>query len=121
MPVWEFVCESTGCLERFELTKRFTDLPEGTCPRCGSKARKLLSVPGIVFKGTGWYKTDSRTTPSEGSSSTGSSGSSTSPATEGASPAPGATGSESKSAAASGESAKASGTSSGSSGANVST
>lgn len=76
MPVYEYQCQA--CAHRFERKQSFTDEPIKVCPECGGTTKKLLSTPGIVFKGSGWYKTDSRgSPPSESSSSSDSSSSST--------------------------------------------
>ena len=56
MPLYEYECEACG--HRFEVIQKFSDAPVETCPKCGSKVRKLLSSPAIQFKGSGWYITD---------------------------------------------------------------
>lgn len=57
MPLYEYQCDSCG--HRFELIRKFSDPPFEVCPECGkSPVRKLISAPGIHFKGTGWYITD---------------------------------------------------------------
>lgn len=58
MPVYEYECEK--CRLRFELKRRFGEDGSGCCPECGSKARRLFSPPPIIFKGSGFYATDSR-------------------------------------------------------------
>ncbi len=58
MPTYEYECEQ--CRDRFEMVRRFSDPELTTCPRCGSPVRKVISSVGIVFKGSGFYKTDSR-------------------------------------------------------------
>ncbi len=59
MPIYEYECEKCGC--RFELKRRFSDYA-GTarCPKCRGKARQLFSPSAILFKGSGFYVTDSR-------------------------------------------------------------
>ena len=59
MPIYEYECEICAC--RFELKRRF-DEDEGSpcCPHCQGKVRRLFSAPAIVFKGSGFYVTDSR-------------------------------------------------------------
>ena len=59
MPIYEYECEICAC--RFELKRRF-DEDEGSpcCPQCQGKVRRLFSSPAIVFKGSGFYVTDSR-------------------------------------------------------------
>jgi putative FmdB family regulatory protein len=73
MPIYEYECSS--CLTRFERSQRFSDPPVSECPECGSAVRRVLFPAGIVFKGSGWYVTDSRkSAPSESSASSGTSG-----------------------------------------------
>ena len=67
MPIYEYEC--SACKHRFERSQRFSDAPLTECPECGSAVRRVLFPAGIVFKGSGWYATDSRSTPSESSSS----------------------------------------------------
>ncbi|HEU5315777.1 MAG TPA: FmdB family zinc ribbon protein, partial [Chloroflexota bacterium] len=50
---------------RFERFQKFSDPPVSECPECGSSVRKVLFPAGVVFKGSGWYITDSRKTGSE--------------------------------------------------------
>ena len=59
MPTYEYRC--TACEEHLEVVQSFKDEPLTKCPSCGKKAlRKVFSPVGIVFKGSGFYKTDSR-------------------------------------------------------------
>ena len=58
MPNYEYEC--LECDHRFERLQRFSDPPVDTCPQCGSAVRRVLHPVGIVFKGSGWYVTDSR-------------------------------------------------------------
>ena len=69
MPTYEYECLS--CRQRFERKQSFSEEPVRVCPSCDGEVRKVLHVPGIVFKGSGWYVTDSRksTEPSEGAAS----------------------------------------------------
>ncbi len=60
MPTYEYECQS--CHQRVEAVQRFSDPPLTTCPHCGGDLRKVFSAVGIVFKGSGFYKTDSRST-----------------------------------------------------------
>ena len=71
MPIYEYAC--TACGERTEARQSFTDPPLEECPHCGGKLRKLYSPVGIVFKGSGFYATDSKKKSSSSSSSSGSS------------------------------------------------
>lgn len=58
MPTYEYAC--TACGERTEARQSFSDPPLEECPHCGGKLRKLYSPVGIVFKGSGFYATDSK-------------------------------------------------------------
>src|SRR3954451_19876358 len=69
MPTYQYAC--TSCGERLEVVQKFSDDPLTECPTCGGTLRKVFSPVGVVFKGSGFYKTDSRS--SKSSSSSGSS------------------------------------------------
>jgi putative FmdB family regulatory protein len=56
MPTYEYLCKSCGT--RFEAWQRMTDDPLTTCPTCRGEVRRILYPAGIVFKGSGFYKTD---------------------------------------------------------------
>ena len=58
MPIYEYEC--SACKTRFERSQRFSDPPVSECPECGGAVRRVLFPAGIVFKGSGWYITDSR-------------------------------------------------------------
>ena len=58
MPTYEYAC--TECGDRLEVVQRFSDDPLTVCAACGGKLRKVFSPVGIVFKGSGFYRTDSR-------------------------------------------------------------
>ena len=59
MPTYEYRC--TNCEEHLEVVQSFSDEPLTKCPNCGKKTlRKVFSPVGIVFKGSGFYKTDNR-------------------------------------------------------------
>ena len=58
MPVYEYVCKSCG--HHLEVSQSFKDAPLTTCPVCGGELRKVFSSVGIMFKGSGFYRTDSR-------------------------------------------------------------
>jgi putative FmdB family regulatory protein len=59
MPTYEYAC--TECGDRTEVVRSFSDEPMTTCTVCGGPLRKVFSPVGIVFKGSGFYRTDSRT------------------------------------------------------------
>ncbi|HZA09152.1 FmdB family zinc ribbon protein [Mycobacterium sp.] len=63
MPTYSYAC--TECGNRFDAVQAFTDDPLTTCPQCTGRLRKLFNSVGIVFKGSGFYRTDSRA-PSNG-------------------------------------------------------
>ncbi len=56
MPLYEYRCES--CDQVIEVLQKFSDEPLKECRTCGGKLERLLSPPGLQFKGTGWYITD---------------------------------------------------------------
>jgi putative FmdB family regulatory protein len=58
VPTYQYAC--TDCGDRSEVVQRFTDDPLTVCAACGGKLRKVFSPVGIVFKGSGFYRTDSR-------------------------------------------------------------
>jgi putative FmdB family regulatory protein len=59
LPTYEYHCDS--CDRNFDVVQSFHDDALTTCPTCGSPVRKVFGNVGIVFKGSGFYKTDSRT------------------------------------------------------------
>jgi putative FmdB family regulatory protein len=67
MPTYEYECQA--CHERVEAVQKFTDPSLTVCPLCGGELRKVFSAVGIVFKGSGFYKTDSRGSKSTSSES----------------------------------------------------
>ncbi|SCK39430.1 putative regulatory protein, FmdB family [Streptomyces sp. WMMB 714] len=73
MPTYQYQC--TQCGEGLEVVQKFTDDSLTECPACEGRLKKVFSAVGIVFKGSGFYRNDSRSTPS---SSTGGSSSSSS-------------------------------------------
>ena len=58
MPTYEYRC--TSCERRFEVHQRIDEGPLTTCENCGGELRKVFHPAGIVFKGSGFYATDSR-------------------------------------------------------------
>ena len=80
MPTYQYAC--TECDHRFEAVQSFSDEALTECPSCGGKLRKVFSSVGIVFKGSGFYRTDSRSGSSTVSpeSSSASNGSDSAPA-----------------------------------------
>src|SRR5580692_3449285 len=61
VPTYQYTC--TECGEPVEVVQKFTDEPLTVCTACGGRLRKVFSPVGIVFKGSGFYRTDSRKGP----------------------------------------------------------
>jgi putative FmdB family regulatory protein len=66
VPTYQYAC--TECDERLEVRQSFTDDALTVCPSCEGRLRKVFNAVGVVFKGSGFYKTDSRKTPDSGGS-----------------------------------------------------
>lgn len=64
MPTYDYRCRDCG--HQFEIHQSFTDDPLTECPECSGDLRKVFSPVGITFKGSGFYKTDSRAPASSG-------------------------------------------------------
>ena len=58
MPTYSYAC--TDCSNRFDAVQAFSDDALTTCPKCSGRLRKLFNSVGVVFKGSGFYRTDSR-------------------------------------------------------------
>jgi putative FmdB family regulatory protein len=58
VPTYQYAC--TACGHRFEAVQSFSDASLTDCPECAGRLRKVFSSVGIVFKGSGFYRTDSR-------------------------------------------------------------
>lgn len=71
MPTYEYQCKDCG--ERLEVFQKFSDKPLSVHPECGGALQKVFHASGIVFKGSGYYVTDSRSGSSRSSSSSKSS------------------------------------------------
>jgi len=85
MPTYQYACTTADCGNRFELVQSFTDPAASECPACAGPVRKVYGAVGVVFKGSGFYRTDSRSgsgksdkTPAASSSSSSGSSSSSS-------------------------------------------
>lgn len=59
MPTYQYRC--THCEHELEVVQRFSDSALTVCPQCDGALRKIYNAVGVVFKGSGFYKTDSRT------------------------------------------------------------
>ena len=67
MPTYQYAC--TTCGHQLEAVQSFADEPLTQCPACSGRLRKLFSAVGIVFKGSGFYRNDSRVTAADGDGS----------------------------------------------------
>lgn len=74
MPTYAYRC--TECGHAFDIYQAFSDDPLTECPECGGRVRKVLSPVGVVFKGSGFYRTDSRKEQGSSSSKSTTAGSS---------------------------------------------
>ncbi|MGP4021205.1 FmdB family zinc ribbon protein [Saccharopolyspora sp. 5N708] len=74
MPTYQYAC--TECDHRFEAVQSFSEDSLTECPECSGRLRKLFNAVGIVFKGSGFYRTDNRSSNSSSSTTTSSSSSS---------------------------------------------
>ncbi|HXB88795.1 FmdB family zinc ribbon protein [Mycobacterium sp.] len=81
MPTYSYAC--TECGNRFDVVQAFTDDALTTCEQCSGRLRKLFNSVGVVFKGSGFYRTDSREAAK--SSTNGSAKTSSSSGTDGSS------------------------------------
>jgi putative FmdB family regulatory protein len=118
VPIYEYQCD--GCGYQFEVKQSIKDEALTTCERCGKSLRRLISSPGIMFKGSGWYVTDysnKMKPPSEGEKAPAgdkkeaSAGSTSTPASSPASsPAPAAGGTSNSTPAATPSTTKTSNT-----------
>lgn len=107
MPTYQYAC--TECGHAFEQVQKFTDDSLTECPECHGRLRKVFNAVGVVFKGSGFYRTDSR---GSSSSTSGSSESSTTTKTETKSESKPAGASSSSGSSSSGSSTSSSSTSS---------
>jgi putative FmdB family regulatory protein len=96
MPTYQYRC--TDCGEDLEAVQKFSDQPLTTCPTCGGQLRKVFNAVGVVFKGSGFYRTDSRSgskSGADGDSGPDKSGSGKKAETKSADKEPASTGSSS--------------------------
>ncbi|MGY4992630.1 FmdB family zinc ribbon protein [Streptomyces sp. 900105245] len=94
MPTYQYQC--TECGEGLEAVQKFTDDALTECPNCSGRLKKVFSAVGIVFKGSGFYRNDSR-----GSTSSSSPASKTSSSSSDAKPASSASSTSSSSSSSS--------------------
>jgi putative FmdB family regulatory protein len=60
VPTYQYACTNPEGKHEFERVQSFTDAPVSECPVCGAPVRKVYGSVGVVFKGSGFYRTDSR-------------------------------------------------------------
>ena len=108
MPTYQYVCSNADGKHEFEVVQSFSDDPLTSCPSCEAPVRKVYGSVGVVFKGSGFYRTDSRAAAKNGS---GSSSSSSSPSSSSSSSSDSSSTSSSNSSSST--SSSSSGTSSG--------
>lgn len=113
MPTYAYAC--TDCGHHFEIKQSFSEDSLTVCPTCEGRLRKLFNAVGVVFKGSGFYRTDSRTSGKGSSSSSAGSSSSTGSSSAGSSGSSGAKVPAGASAGSGASSSGSSGTSSSSS------
>lgn len=68
MPIYEYACNECG--HRFDIRQSWSDDSLTDCPECTGHIRRVMHPAGVIFKGSGWYITDSRKPESNGQSST---------------------------------------------------
>lgn len=98
MPTYQYQC--TECGEALEAVQKFSDDALTECPNCAGRLRKVFSAVGVVFKGSGFYRTDSRSSSSSGApaaapAAKASSGAESKSSDSGSKPSTGSTGSSS--------------------------
>ncbi|PLC12347.1 FmdB family transcriptional regulator [Kocuria flava] len=98
MPVYAYGCKDCG--HAFDIRQSFSDDALTECPQCGGALRKKFNTVGVVFKGSGFYRTDSRESGSGSSSAAPSSSGTSAGAADGASSSAGSAGSTPAPAAA---------------------
>jgi putative FmdB family regulatory protein len=74
VPTYQYACTNPDGKHQFEVVQSFTDAPVSECPECSSPVRKVYGSVGVVFKGSGFYRTDSRSTASSNGSGSSTDG-----------------------------------------------
>lgn len=95
MPTYQYAC--TECDHAFEQFQSFSDDSLTVCPQCEGRLRKVFNAVGVVFKGSGFYRTDSRGSSTSSSTSTSSDSASTTTSTKDSSSSSGSSTSSSSS------------------------
>jgi putative FmdB family regulatory protein len=109
VPTYQYACTNAEGKHEFEVVQSFTDAPVSVCPECGAPVRKVYGSVGVVFKGSGFYRTDSRksSSASESAASNGSSSSKESASASSSSSSSSSASKDSSSSSSSGSAAKA--------------
>lgn len=107
VPTYQYAC--TACGHQLEAVQSFSDEPLTECPACEGRLRKMFNSVGIVFKGSGFYRTDSRSSGSESTSSSTTSKSSGSDSSSSGTSTPSTPSSSSSSGSTGGSSSGSSG------------
>ncbi|MFD5396775.1 FmdB family zinc ribbon protein [Streptomyces sp. NPDC127097] len=110
MPTYQYQC--TECGEGLEAVQKFTDDALTECPACNGRLKKVFSAVGIVFKGSGFYRNDSRGSSSSSSPAKSTSASGTTSSSDSSSSSSGSSDSKSSAPAAASSTSSSSGTSS---------
>jgi putative FmdB family regulatory protein len=115
VPTYQYACTEPECGHQFEAVQSFSDPALTECPTCDGRLRKVFSAVGVVFKGSGFYRTDSRAAArgkadggkTDGGKADGGNGSTPAKTTESGSPAKPSAGKSSGSGSSSGSDSKA--------------
>jgi putative FmdB family regulatory protein len=101
VPTYQYACTNPEGKHEFEVVQSFSDAPVTECPECGAPVRKVYGSVGVVFKGSGFYRTDSRkaaSSPESSSSTSTKDGSSSTPSATPAASSTSSSGTASKAA-----------------------
>src|SRR4051794_39722216 len=101
VPTYQYACTNPEGKHEFEVVQSFSDAPVTECPECGAPVRKVYGSVGVVFKGSGFYRTDSRkaaSSPESSSSSTSTKDGSSTPSAAPAASSTSSSGTASKAA-----------------------
>lgn len=111
MPTYVYACTNPDCAHQFDAIQAFTDDALTECPVCGQRLRKVFGSVGVVFKGSGFYRNDSRSSSSSSTPASAGKSETSAPAAAAASSSDG--GSSSSSASSDSSSGSSSSTASG--------
>jgi putative FmdB family regulatory protein len=101
VPTYQYACTESACGHRFDTVQSFSDDPLTICPECEGRLRKVFSAVGVVFKGPGFYRTDSRAAGNGSGEPKGKPGSSDKPAAKSSASSSGSSSSGSSSSSSS--------------------